>query len=70
MASDGGGILGTLTQFGKHLVAKSKFSAEDNQYKPEMGTLYELSAIDIDGKTRELKEFNGKVSLVVNVASQ
>lgn len=32
--------------------------------------LFELSAIDIDGKNRSLSEFAGKVVLVVNVASK
>ena len=32
-------------------------------------TLKDFTAVDIDGNTRNLSEFVGKVSLVVNVAS-
>ncbi|MDQ3286790.1 MAG: glutathione peroxidase [Pseudomonadota bacterium] len=33
-------------------------------------TAYEFTAIDIDGRQRELDEFRGKVLLIVNVASK
>ncbi|MFN3903307.1 glutathione peroxidase [Rehaibacterium terrae] len=35
-----------------------------------MNTVYDFSAIDIDGRERSLKEFEGKVLLIVNVASK
>ena len=35
-----------------------------------MSSLSDFTAVDIDGKTRNLSEFVGKVSLVVNVASE
>ena len=35
-----------------------------------MGTLHEFSLMDIDGQTRSLSEFKGKVVLIVNVASK
>jgi glutathione peroxidase len=35
-----------------------------------MGTIYEFSANDIDGRARSLGEFSGQVLLVVNVASR
>lgn len=38
-------------------------------YDPSFGTLHNLKAIDIDGKERSMSEFQGKVLLVVNVAS-
>lgn len=39
------------------------------QQQPAASGLYALEAVDIDGKTRSLSEFAGKVTLVVNVAS-
>jgi glutathione peroxidase len=35
-----------------------------------MTSVYDFSAVDIDGKERALSEFRGKVLLIVNVASQ
>ena len=35
-----------------------------------MTTAYDFSATDIDGQTRSLEEFRGKVLLIVNVASK
>lgn len=35
-----------------------------------MTTVYDFSAIDIDGRERSLSEFRGKVLLIVNVASK
>ena len=35
-----------------------------------MATAYEFTATDIDGSTRPLDQFRGKVLLIVNVASQ
>jgi hypothetical protein len=42
-----------------------------SSYAPSMGSFYDLGAVtNIDGKDTNLGEFKGKVSLVVNVASQ
>jgi len=35
-----------------------------------MGTLHEFSLMDIDGQARSLSDFDGKVVLIVNVASK
>ena len=35
-----------------------------------MPTAYDFTATDIDGSTRPLDQFRGKVLLIVNVASQ
>lgn len=35
-----------------------------------MGTAYDFTAVDIDGKPRSLDEFEGKALLIVNVASK
>jgi glutathione peroxidase len=35
-----------------------------------MPTAYEFSALDIDGRVRPLREFEGRTLLIVNVASQ
>jgi hypothetical protein len=44
-------------------------SSAQTLWKASMGSFYALSAVDIDDTKREFKEFDGKVSLVVNVAS-
>ncbi|CAF1141572.1 unnamed protein product [Adineta ricciae] len=41
----------------------------DGHYQPSFGTFHDLKAIDIDGNERSMSEFQGKVLLVVNVAS-
>jgi glutathione peroxidase len=38
--------------------------------KPAMPTFYDFSATTIDGKQQSLRDYAGKVALVVNVASQ
>lgn len=47
-------------------------SSSDNnssQYKPEYGTLYDLSARDIDGNDVQLSKYRGTPLMIVNVAS-
>jgi glutathione peroxidase len=44
-------------------------SAQKPESKPSSG-LYAMSAPDIDGKTQPLSKYTGKVTLVVNTASQ
>lgn len=44
-------------------------AARLDSHSPATG-LYALTAVDIDGRERHLSEFAGKVTLVVNVASQ
>ena len=39
------------------------------KYESSFGSFHELKAIDIDGKERSMSDFQGKVLLVVNVAS-
>jgi len=52
--------------------AKSKLIPynEASQWKPGMGSLYDLHVKDIDGADYDLGQLRGKVSLVCNVASE
>eukprot|EP00963_Diacronema_lutheri_P006729 scaffold587_cov339-Pavlova_lutheri.AAC.53 len=45
-------------------------SASEAKGADATSSLGDFTAVDIDGKTRNLSEFVGKVSLVVNVASE
>eukprot|EP00455_Lapot_gusevi_P025112 TRINITY_DN2631_c0_g1_i1.p1 TRINITY_DN2631_c0_g1~~TRINITY_DN2631_c0_g1_i1.p1 ORF type:complete len:103 (-),score=24.93 TRINITY_DN2631_c0_g1_i1:618-896(-) len=59
-------MFSTIVNLGKYMLQGSY--AGESKYDPSMGSFYALSAKDIDGNNRELKEHEGKVSLVINVA--
>jgi len=50
-------------------MSKKRYDAA-SQWKPEMGSLYDLKANDLDGKPFDLSQLKGKVTLVCNVASE
>ena len=54
------------------LWAKSTFLAPAKEFAMPMGTgsLYDLKVTTLDGRPAELAAYKGKVTLVVNVASQ
>ena len=54
------------------LWAKSTFLAPAKEFAMPMGTgsLYDLKVVTLDGRPAELAAYKGKVTLVVNVASQ
>jgi glutathione peroxidase len=54
---------------GKFALSKSKYDTS-SQWKPEMGSFYDLSINDLDGKPFNLSSLRGKVALVSNVASE
>jgi len=47
-----------------------QYTGTNNYDRASMGSFYALSAVDIDGKPFEFKQLNGKVTLVINVASK
>jgi len=52
-------------------VPHSGFVSESERcHEGRMANLYDFSAKTIDGKTQTLRDYSGKVALVVNVASQ
>jgi len=63
------GLFATLKQAGKHIFSKSKY-AGSSEWTPEMGSFYDLSAVDIDGQQVSFDKYRGQVLLVVNVASK
>ncbi len=44
-------------------------SQTEGEYQPDFGTFYNLKALDIDGNEKSMSDFQGKVLMVVNVAS-
>lgn len=46
------------------------FNRPENMETPEGKSFYELSAIDMDGKSVSMSEYKGKKLLIVNVASE
>ena len=58
----------SLMSIGKHLMS-GKYDKQ-SQWKPEMGSLYDLKVNDLDGKPFDLTALKGKVSLICNVASE
>lgn len=63
------GIFSTLKGVGKHFLAPKRYDTS-SQWKPEMGSLYDLKANDLDGRPYDLSQLKGKVALVCNVASE
>ena len=63
------GLFSTLKNAGKHLLAKSRYDTA-SQWRPELGSMYDLKANDLDGKPFDLSQLKGKVTLVCNVASE
>jgi len=63
------GFLSTVKNVGKHFMSKKRYDTA-SQWKPEMGSLYDLKANDLDGKPYDLSQLKGKVTLVCNVASE
>ena len=57
-----------MLSLGKHLLAGRYDKA--SQWKPEMGSLYDVQVRDLDGRPFDLSALRGKVSLVCNVASE
>jgi len=51
-------------------IAPSLHRVGDGAMNRRMTTLYDFSATTIDGKSQSLRDYAGKVALVVNVASQ
>ena len=63
------GLFNTLKSVGKFALAKKHYDAA-SQWKPEMGSLYDLKARDLDGKPFDLAQLKGKITLICNVASE
>ena len=63
------GLFSTVKNLGKFVMAKKNYDTA-SQWKPEMGSLYELKAKDLDGNPFDLAQLKGKVTLVANVASE
>lgn len=62
-------IFKTLKQLTKHVFA-SKHYTTPSQYKPEMGTIYDIKVKDVDGNEFDLNKYKGHVLLICNVASE
>jgi glutathione peroxidase len=62
-------VFKTVKQLAKHLFA-SKHYTTPSQYKPEMGTIYDLKIKDVDGNDFNLTQYKGYVLLICNVASE
>jgi len=58
-------MFSTACQFVKH---SFRGTYKDSKYAPSMGTLYDLKAVDIDGKEIAFNDYKGKVALITNVA--
>jgi len=59
-----------LGNLGKLAASKLTNYDKASQWKPELGSLYDLKVTDIDGNPYDLAQLKGKVSLVCNVASE
>lgn len=53
-----------------NLLLQSRVPIGSSAWKPEMGSFYALKASDIGGNEFEFAKLEGRVSLVVNVASK
>lgn len=51
-----------------NLLFQTRIPIGQTAWKPEMGSFYGLSAVDIDGKEFSFEQLQGRVSLIVNVA--
>lgn len=63
------GLFATLKQAGKHIFSKSKYQGV-SEWTPELGSFYDLNAVDIDGQSVSFSQYRGQVLLVINVASK
>lgn len=61
--------MAALLQFGKHLFSRGKYGGVATKQTAEMGSYYGLTVTAIDGTETDFKKFDGKVTLVTNVAS-
>lgn len=63
------GFFDTVKTLGKFVTSSKKYD-KSSEWKPEMGSLYDLKVNDLDGKPFDLSTLKGKVALVCNVASE
>ena len=59
----------SLISIGKHFMGGKNYD-KASQWKPELGSMYDLKANDLDGRPFDLTALKGKVALVCNVASE
>jgi len=59
----------SLVSLGKHFLGSRQYD-KASQWKPELGSLYDIKVNDLDGKPFDMTSLKGKVSLVCNVASE
>jgi len=62
-------IFNTIGGVAKFAFSKAHYD-KASQWKPEMGSMYDLKANDLDGKPFDMQSLKGKVTLVCNVASE
>jgi len=63
------GFFSTVKGLGKFALSKAKYDHE-SEWTPELGSFYDLTINDVDGKPFDLAALKGKVTLVCNVASE
>ena len=59
----------SVISLGKHFLGGRSYD-KASQWKPEMGSLYDLQVNELGGGAYDLQALRGKVSLVCNVASE
>ena len=62
-------LTSVLTNLPRFVLSKSHYDKQ-SEWRPEMGSLYDLQCRDLDGRPYPLSQHRGQVSLVVNVASE
>jgi glutathione peroxidase len=62
-------VFKTIKQLTKHVFASKHYTTPSN-YKPEMGTVYDIKVKDVDGNDFNLGQYKGSILLICNVASE